>query len=114
MTRQEASVIVLKNHKFDGLLKAWLFASSKDEMIKARDHFCSVRSCGGKANTINRIKTELETAQQKEFITLENTTTGEVTYHAVDTSKLSVRDWMINTLDLSCEYIPHNGYKKLN
>jgi len=114
MTRQEACVIVLKNHKFDGLLKDWLFASSKEEMIKARDSFCSIRACGGKASTMNRIKEELETAQAKSFYTLENTTTKQVTYHAIDLTKLSLRDWMINTLDMSCEYIPHEGYKKLN
>ena len=113
MKQIEASILVLKAHKFDGLLKDWLFAKDKESMLKARDIFCSIRSCGGKGATINRIKKEIEKYQAISFYTIHNTTTGEITYHGIDETKLTLRDWMINTLDLSCEYEPHKGYTKI-
>ena len=113
MTRQETFIIVLKEHKFDRLLKNWFFAKNKEDLIKARETFCSVRACGGNGGTIERIKEQLATAQAKTFYTIHNTTTDEVTYHAIDEYTITLRDWMINHLDLSNEYIPYVGYKDI-
>ncbi len=110
MKRREACIIVLKNHNLDGLLKNWLFASSKEEALKARKTYCSVRGVGGERATVNKIKDEVERAIQKTFYTLHNLTTDEVSYHAVNTYKESLRTWMINHLDMSCEYDPTEGY----
>ncbi len=112
MKTQEACIIVLKAHKFDGLLQDWLFASTKEERLKARKIYCSVRSCGGERATMKKIQLEVETAIQKAFYTIENKTTDVISYHAIDTSKLTLRDWMINHLDMSCDYETFEGYKE--
>ena len=110
MKIREASILVLKAHKFDKLLESWLFAKDKESMIKARNIFCSVRVCGGKTNTMNRIKQELADMQKKSFYTIYNTTTKVVSYHGIDEDKETLRDWMINHLDMSCDYETHKGY----
>jgi len=110
MTKKEAMIIVWKKHNFDGLMRDWVFAKDQESMLKARKTYLSVRGVGGDRATLEGIRKQLEEAQQKSFYTIHNITTGEITYHAIDENTLSLRDWMINHLDMSCEYEPHTGY----
>ncbi len=108
MTEKMARIIVWKQHDFDGYLKDWFFAKTKEDIIKARKSYYSVRGVG---DNLKGIMKQLETAKAKDFYTIKNETTGEITYHAV-CPQLTLRHYMINNFDLSCEYTPLEGYHK--